>query len=90
VALHFPPRIALAGGGAATPLAHSPPPSSPPFQRFYIRLVPNKPCSLTELRALGVLSWSIGAEGYEQDPQYQTIRKVRRGGTLLPTAASAT
>jgi hypothetical protein len=41
------------------------------------RLEPHEPCSLQTLRALGVLSWKLDADKYENDPQLEAIRKVR-------------
>jgi hypothetical protein len=41
------------------------------------RLEPNEPCSLQTLRALGVLSWKLDADKWENDPQLEAIRKVR-------------
>jgi hypothetical protein len=41
------------------------------------RLEPHEPCSLQRLRALGVLSWKLDADKYEDDPQLEAIKKVR-------------
>eukprot|EP00882_Tetradesmus_deserticola_P003060 GHRQ01003249.1.p1 GENE.GHRQ01003249.1~~GHRQ01003249.1.p1 ORF type:complete len:204 (+),score=81.74 GHRQ01003249.1:111-722(+) len=46
-------------------------------QRLPHRLEPNQPCSLQALRALGVLSWKLDADKYENDPKLEAIRKVR-------------
>jgi len=46
-------------------------------QRLPHRQSPNKPCSLEQLRELGVLYWKLDADKYEEDPRLQAIRKVR-------------
>eukprot|EP01026_Neomeris_dumetosa_P065585 TRINITY_DN6299_c1_g1_i1.p1 TRINITY_DN6299_c1_g1~~TRINITY_DN6299_c1_g1_i1.p1 ORF type:complete len:200 (+),score=22.24 TRINITY_DN6299_c1_g1_i1:68-667(+) len=51
--------------------------SSDEDQRLPHRQEPNKPCSVKELRQLGVLSWKLEADKYENDPELEAIRKVR-------------
>lgn len=46
-------------------------------QRLEHRQSPNKPCPLSTLRALGVLSWQMDADGWESDPKLAAVRKVR-------------
>lgn len=46
-------------------------------QRLPHKLEPNEPCSLETLRSLGVLSWKLDADNYENDPKLEAIRKVR-------------
>eukprot|EP00877_Chromochloris_zofingiensis_P003123 jgi/Chrzof1/12811/Cz07g08110.t1 len=51
--------------------------SSDTDQRTPHRQTPNKPCSVSQLRDLGVLSWRLDADAYEHDPKLDAIRKVR-------------
>lgn len=46
-------------------------------QRAAHRQTPNKPCTLEELRKLGVLAWHLDADKHETDPMLAAIRKVR-------------
>jgi hypothetical protein len=41
------------------------------------RLEPNQPCSLAALHELGVLTWKLNADIYENDPKLNAIRNVR-------------
>eukprot|EP01023_Acetabularia_acetabulum_P016608 TRINITY_DN1819_c0_g1_i2.p1 TRINITY_DN1819_c0_g1~~TRINITY_DN1819_c0_g1_i2.p1 ORF type:complete len:233 (-),score=36.28 TRINITY_DN1819_c0_g1_i2:358-957(-) len=46
-------------------------------QRLPHKQEPNKACSVEELRALGVLSWKLEQDKYENDPKLEAIRQVR-------------
>lgn len=52
---------------------HPAPPAAGPARRQ----VPNKPCPLSELRKLGVLSWKLDADAHETDAKLAAVRKVR-------------
>jgi 1,2-dihydroxy-3-keto-5-methylthiopentene dioxygenase len=46
-------------------------------QREPRRQTPNKPCSAETLLALGVMSWELDADAYENDPKLEEIREER-------------
>ncbi|CAD7702401.1 unnamed protein product [Ostreobium quekettii] len=46
-------------------------------QRLPHRKNPNKPCSVDTLRALGVLSWSLDADNYEEDAKFKAVKEAR-------------
>lgn len=46
-------------------------------QRLPHRQSPNKPCELSTLRSLGVLSWNLDADSYETDPKFDAIKETR-------------
>lgn len=46
-------------------------------QRLPHKQSPNKPCPLSALRKLGVLSWKLDADAHETDPKLAAVRKVR-------------
>lgn len=46
-------------------------------QRLPHKQNPNKPCTLSTLRSLGVLSWKLDADNYETDPKYKAIKEAR-------------
>ncbi|KAK9868713.1 hypothetical protein WJX84_009251 [Apatococcus fuscideae] len=46
-------------------------------QRSTRRQKPNQPAAVAKLRELGVLSWALDADKYENDPKLEAIRKVR-------------
>ena len=41
------------------------------------RKSPNEPAAIAKLRELGVLSWKLDADSYENDPKLEAIRKAR-------------
>lgn len=46
-------------------------------QRLPHKQEPNKPCPVSKLRELGVLSWKLDADAYESDENLEAIRAVR-------------
>ena len=46
-------------------------------QRKELRQEPNLPCTVETLRELGVISWVLDADNYEEDEKLQAIRDVR-------------
>eukprot|EP01025_Chloroclados_australasicus_P028414 TRINITY_DN28171_c0_g1_i2.p1 TRINITY_DN28171_c0_g1~~TRINITY_DN28171_c0_g1_i2.p1 ORF type:complete len:202 (-),score=29.33 TRINITY_DN28171_c0_g1_i2:231-836(-) len=51
--------------------------SSDEDQRKPHKQEPNKPASIEAIRKLGVISWKLDADKYENDQQLEAIRKVR-------------